>query len=58
MANYLDSIGYNYIADTYLPLLPHIGSCAGTETAAIVGVGITVSYVFFPDFMPFGRLPV
>lgn len=49
--------GYNHVAYTYLPQLPHIGSCAGTEFGAIVGIGITISYVFFPDFMPFGRLP-
>ena len=49
-------IGFNYIADSYLPELPHIGSCAVTEKAIAVGIGISASYFFFLKFKWLGRL--
>ncbi|KAL4078989.1 ELO family [Scleroderma yunnanense] len=48
----------NYYVDTYLPELPHIGSCAGTETAAIVGIGIASSYLFFAKIRSLRRFLV
>ncbi|KAI0348065.1 GNS1/SUR4 membrane protein [Trametopsis cervina] len=42
---------YNYFAATYWPHLPHLGSCAGTETAAIFGCLLLSSYLLlFIDF--------
>ncbi|KAI0689600.1 GNS1/SUR4 membrane protein [Cytidiella melzeri] len=36
---------YNYYAATYWPHLPHYGTCAGTEAAAIFGCGLLSSYL-------------
>ncbi|KDN47753.1 putative FEN1-fatty acid elongase [Tilletiaria anomala UBC 951] len=37
---------YNYAANTYLPWLPHVGTCAGAEYAAISGCVCLTSYLF------------
>jgi len=37
--------GWGYVASTYLPMLPHVGSCAGEEWAALSGVAILTSYL-------------
>jgi len=44
--------GYHYAAYNWFPeYLPHKGGCAGTPTAAVVGVGIIFSYLLlFLDF--------
>lgn len=45
------SAAYNYYAATYWPHLPSMGSCAGTETAAVFGCVLLSSYlVLFIDF--------
>jgi GNS1/SUR4 family len=42
---------YNYFANEYFPQIPHFGSCAGEEFAAIMGCGILSSYlVLFISF--------
>jgi len=44
--------GYQYAAYNWFPeYLPHMGGCAGTPTAGIVGGGIIFSYLLlFLDF--------
>jgi len=37
---------YSYFASTYFPSLPVMGSCAGTEGAAIFGCALLTSYLF------------
>lgn len=38
---------YSYIAADYFPnILPHQGTCAGTEGSAALGVGLLTSYLF------------
>lgn len=37
---------YSYFAATYWPNLPNIGSCAGTESAALFGCGLLTTYLF------------
>lgn len=42
---------YNYYAANYFPNLPNLGSCAGTESAAIFGCALLSSYlVLFINF--------
>jgi len=42
---------YSYFASTYYPFLPTVGSCAGTESAAIFGCALLSSYLgLFIDF--------
>jgi len=42
---------YSYFAYTYFSFLPNYGSCAGSETAALFGVGSLTSYlVLFVQF--------
>ncbi|KAI0793511.1 GNS1/SUR4 membrane protein [Abortiporus biennis] len=42
---------YSYYAANYFPNLPTLGSCAGTETAALFGCGLLSSYlVLFINF--------
>ncbi|TFK89950.1 elongase of fatty acids ELO [Polyporus arcularius HHB13444] len=36
---------YSYYAANYFPNLPHMGSCAGTETAAVFGCALLTSYL-------------
>ena len=36
---------YNYFASAHFPSLPHIGTCAGEEAAAISGCVILSSYL-------------
>ncbi len=36
---------YSYYAANYFPNLPHLGSCAGTETAAVFGCVLLTSYL-------------
>ena len=45
-------VGYQYAAYNWFPgYLPHMGGCAGTPTAGIVGGGIIFSYLLlFLDF--------
>ena len=37
---------YNYYASKILPFLPHVGTCAGEEFAALTGCVILTSYLF------------
>jgi len=37
---------YSYFAATYMPMLPHQGSCSGGEGAAAFGCGLLTSYLF------------
>ncbi|TFY80721.1 hypothetical protein EWM64_g3290 [Hericium alpestre] len=37
---------YSYFAASYWPNLPSVGSCAGTESAALFGCGLLTSYLF------------
>ena len=37
---------YNYVASTYFPHLPHVGTCAGEEFAAFTGCATLTSYLF------------
>ncbi|GAA5994837.1 elongation of very long chain fatty acids protein [Rhodotorula paludigena] len=37
---------YSYFAATYFPNMPSMGSCAGTEGAAIFGCALLTSYLF------------
>lgn len=42
---------YNYYAANYWPFLPNMGSCAGTEAAAVFGCLLLSSYLLlFVDF--------
>ena len=42
---------YQKLADEFMPVLPHCGSCVGSTTATISGVGIISSYlVLFISF--------
>ncbi|EPT04343.1 elongase of fatty acids ELO [Fomitopsis schrenkii] len=42
---------YSYYAANYFPNLPNVGSCAGTESAAIFGCALLTSYLLlFIDF--------
>jgi len=42
---------YQHFAHTFFPHIPHIGNCAGTETAALFGCGLLSSYlVLFVNF--------
>ncbi|KAE8224187.1 hypothetical protein CF319_g2882 [Tilletia indica] len=42
---------YNYFVSTYAPSLPHVGTCAGEESAAVFGCIIIASYLYlFVDF--------
>jgi fatty acid elongase 3 len=44
-------LGYSYFSATYWPNLPSLGSCSGTERAALFGCGLLTSYLFlFIDF--------
>ena len=38
-------LAYNYYAANYFPHLPNLGSCAGTETAAVFGCVLLSSYL-------------
>jgi len=38
--------GYSYFAATYIPILPHSGTCSGSEGAAMFGCGLLTSYLF------------
>ncbi|VDC06304.1 unnamed protein product [Peniophora sp. CBMAI 1063] len=56
---------YSYFTATYWPHLPNMGSCAGTEGAALFGCGLLTSYLFlFINFYiqtykkPAGKKPV
>ena len=50
-ANFRYFIAYSYYAANYFPNLPHLGSCAGTEAAAIFGCVLLSSYlVLFINF--------
>lgn len=37
---------YSYFAATYFPVLPHQGSCSGSEGAALFGCALLTSYLF------------
>ena len=59
------SSAYSYYAANYFPNLPTLGSCAGTESAALFGCGLLSSYlVLFIQFYiqtykkPAGKKPV
>ncbi|OBZ79002.1 putative elongation of fatty acids protein 1 [Grifola frondosa] len=56
---------YSYYAANYFPYLPNMGSCAGTESAAVFGCALLSSYLFlFVQFYietyskPKGKKPV
>ncbi|KAM5536196.1 hypothetical protein V8D89_010095 [Ganoderma adspersum] len=56
---------YSYYAATYFPNLPALGSCAGTESAAVFGCALLSSYLilFIQFYMqtykkPVGKKPV
>ena len=56
---------YSYFTATYWPHLPNMGTCAGTEGAALFGCGLLTSYLFlFINFYiqtyrkPAGKKPV
>ena len=56
---------YSYYAATYFPNLPALGSCAGTESAAVFGCALLSSYLilFIQFYMqtskkPAGKKPV
>ena len=38
-------VAYNYYAATYYQYLPHLGNCAGTESAAVFGCLLLSSYL-------------
>lgn len=45
------TIAYQHFAFARFPYLPHVGNCAGTETAAVLGCGLISSYlVLFINF--------
>lgn len=42
---------YNMLAHNFLPMVPHVGDCAGTPSSAFVGVGVVATYlVLFINF--------
>ena len=38
-------LAYNYYAANYFPWLPNLGTCAGTEVAAVFGCVLLTSYL-------------
>jgi len=39
------------LAHNFLPMVPHVGDCAGTPSSAFVGVGVVATYlVLFINF--------
>ncbi|CAE7159516.1 unnamed protein product [Rhizoctonia solani] len=51
LALHVPAIGYSYFSTTYWPFLPTMGTCSGTEGAALFGCGLLTSYLFlFIDF--------
>lgn len=44
---------YNHFIYKFVPQLPHLGDCAGSEYAALQGCGILTSYLFL--FIAFYR---
>jgi fatty acid elongase 3 len=38
-------LAYSYFASTYWPQLPSLGSCHGTESAAVFGCALLSSYL-------------
>lgn len=51
LAGFIYYATYNYYASEYLPILPHVGTCAGEEFAAFTGCAILSSYlVLFISF--------
>ena len=38
-------VAYNYYAANYFPGLPNLGTCAGTEGAALFGCALLTSYL-------------
>ncbi|CAE6413613.1 unnamed protein product [Rhizoctonia solani] len=48
---HVPSIGYSYFSATYWSFLPNMGTCSGTEGAALFGCALLTSYLFlFIDF--------
>jgi hypothetical protein len=48
---HVPSIGYSYFSATYWPFMPTMGTCSGTEGAALFGCALLTSYLFlFIDF--------
>ncbi|CAE6538118.1 unnamed protein product [Rhizoctonia solani] len=48
---HVPSIGYSYFSATYWPMMPTMGTCSGTEGAALFGCALLTSYLFlFIDF--------
>ncbi|CAE6457818.1 unnamed protein product [Rhizoctonia solani] len=51
LALHVPSIGYSYFSATYWPMMPTMGTCSGTEGAALFGCALLTSYLFlFIDF--------
>ena len=40
-----DISGYNLIAHNWLPILPHVGNCAGKLGEGLIGFGIVATYL-------------
>ena len=39
------------LVHNFLPMVPHVGDCAGTTTSGLLGVGVVASYlVLFINF--------